>query len=96
MTYLFFNVYWFLHILKPALLPHANTQSSDAIAYLLVDCTTSWVSQCTGLAAYNQVKKLTTGECTSMLDQKNLQLTEGLECFKLYFHFIRTGFKVCT
>ena len=64
------NVYWFLGILKPALLPHANTQSPDVIAYLPVDYTTSQMCLCTGLAVYNQVKKLTTGECTSVLGQK--------------------------
>ena len=31
-------------MLKPALLPHANTQSPDVIAYLPVDYTTSWMS----------------------------------------------------
>ena len=31
-------------MLKPALLPHANTQSPDVIAYLPADYTTSWTS----------------------------------------------------
>ena len=67
-----------VRILKSALLPHANTQSSDVIAYLLADCTISWMSLCTGLTLYNQVKYLTTCEW---------QLTEVVECFKLYFDF---------
>ena len=70
MSYLFFNVYWFLGVSKPALLPHGNTQSPDVIAYLPVDYTTSRMSLFTGLAVYNQVKKLTTDECTSALGQK--------------------------
>ena len=44
MTCLFFNVYWFLCTLKPALLLHANTQNPDVIAYLPVDYTTSQMS----------------------------------------------------
>ena len=63
MNYLFFNVYWLLRILKSALLPQANTQSPDVIAYLPMFL-------CTGLAVYNQVKKLTMGECASLLGQK--------------------------
>ena len=70
MASLFLNVYWFLHILKPTLLPHAKTQSPDVNAYLPVDYTTSPMSLCTSLAVYNQVKKLTKGECTSVLGQK--------------------------
>ena len=46
-------------MLKPALLPHINTQSLDLIAYLPVY-----------LAVYNQVKNLTTGEFESVLGQK--------------------------
>ena len=45
------------------------------------------MSLCTGLAVYNQVKKLTIGEWASVMGKKNLQLREGLECFKLYFDF---------
>ena len=63
-----FNVYWFLHILKSTLLPHANTQCSDIIKP--VDYTTSRMSLCTGLAVCNQVKKLITGDCTFLLVQK--------------------------
>ena len=59
-------------MLKPAILPHANTQSPDVIDYLPVDYTTSRMSLCSGLAVYNQVKKPTTGECASVLAQKNL------------------------
>ena len=59
----------FLRILKPALLPHANTQGPDVIAYLPIDYNRSRMSLCTGLAVYNQVKKLTTGECASVLGQ---------------------------
>ena len=59
-----------LEILKSAVLPHANTKSPDVVAYLPVDCTTSGTSLCTGLAMYNQVKKLATGECASVLGQK--------------------------
>ena len=46
-------------MLKPALLPHSNTQSLDVFAYLPVY-----------LAVYNQVKNLTTGEFASVLGQK--------------------------
>ena len=67
-----------VRILKSALLPHANTQSSDVIAYFLADCTISWMPLCTGLTLYNQVKNLITCEW---------QLTEVVECFKLYFDF---------
>ena len=70
MTNLFLNVHWFLCILKPALLPHANTQSPDVIAYLPVDYITSPVSLYTNLAVYNQVKKLTTRECAPALGQE--------------------------
>ena len=69
-TYLFFNVYWFLHMLKPTLLLHAITQIPGVIAYLPVDYTTNWMSLCSYLAVYNQLKKLTMGECTSVLGQK--------------------------
>ena len=65
MTYLLFNVYWFLLVLNPG-----NIQSSDVIAYLLVDYTTSRMSLCTGIDEYNQVKKLAAGECASVLCQK--------------------------
>ena len=85
MIYIYiFNVFWFLHILKQALLLNANTQNPENIIYLL---TKQAACLCTGLAVYNQVKKLITSGCTSVLGQKNLQLTEGLECFKLYFDF---------
>ena len=77
MTSLFLNVYWFLRILKPALLPHANTQSPDVIAYLHVDYTTSRMSLCTNLAVYNQVKRLTTGECAFVLGQKKSSSQKG-------------------
>ena len=71
MTYLFFNVFLFLRILKPALIfLHANIQSPDVTAYLPVDYTTSRMSLCTSLAVYNRVKKLTAGECASVLGQK--------------------------
>ena len=70
MTYLFFNAYWFLRILKPALFAHANAQSPDFITYLPVDYITRWMYLCTSLAVYNQVKKLTMGECVSMLGEK--------------------------
>ena len=63
-------VYWFLRILKSTLLPHPNTQSSEVIAYLPVDYNTISMLRCPALAVYNQVKKLTTGECTSVLGQK--------------------------
>ena len=46
-----------MYILKPAHVPHADTQSPDVIAYLPVDCTISQMSLCTGLAVYNQLKK---------------------------------------
>ena len=68
--------------MTPAFLPHGTTQSPDVIAYLPVDYTTSQ-----GLAVYNKVKKLATGECALVLGQKNMQHTAGLECFKLYFDF---------
>ena len=58
-------------MLKPALLPHANTQSPNVIVYLPVEYTTGRMSLCTGLAVYNQVKKLTAGKCASVLGQKN-------------------------
>ena len=87
MIYLFVNVYWCLRILKLASLSNANTQSPEIIAYLLIDFTTSWMSLCTGRAVYNHIKMLTTGEYASVLGQKNLKLTEGLECFKLYLDF---------
>ena len=51
-----------MRILKPALLEHANTQSPDVIVSLRVDYITNRMSQCTGLAVHNQVRKLTTGE----------------------------------
>ena len=70
MASLFLNVYWFLRILKPALLPHAKTQNPGVIAYLPVNYTTIRISLCTGLAVYNQVKKLTMGECASVPSQK--------------------------
>ena len=57
-------------MLKSALLPHANTQSPEVIAYLPVDYTTVSMLLCPAFAVYNQVKKLTTGECTSVLGQK--------------------------
>ena len=59
-----------VHILKSALLPHANAQSPGVIAYLHVDYTTYWMSLCTSLAVYNQVNKLITCECASVLGQK--------------------------
>ena len=59
-----------MHILKPALLPCANTHSNDIMAYLPVHYTTSWMSLCTSLAVYNQVKQLITDEWTSVLGQK--------------------------
>ena len=82
-------------MLNAVLLPHADTQSPDVIAYLPVDYNTSCMSLCTGLAVYNQVKKLTTGECTSALGQK---FTEGWECSNciLTSRRIHTGSKVCT
>ena len=43
------------------------------------------MSLCKGLAVYNQIKKLTTGECTPALEQKKPAAQEGLKCFKLYF-----------
>ena len=46
-----------------ALLPHADIQSIGFIAYLLVDYNITRMSLCTGLDVYNQVKKLTRGEC---------------------------------
>ena len=49
---------------------NANTQSPDVIAYLPIDYTTSGMSLCTNLAVYNQVKKVTTGECAFVLGQK--------------------------
>ena len=52
-----------MRILKSALLPEANTKGPDVIAYLPMFL-------CTGLAVYNQVKKLTIGECASLLGQK--------------------------
>ena len=70
MACLFFNVYWFLHILQPALFPQANTQSSDVLAYLPVDYTTNRMSLCTSLAVYNHMKKVTMGESTPVPGQK--------------------------
>ena len=70
MNYLFFNVYWYLCILKPALLPHANTQSPAVIAYLPVDYATVQMSLCTCDAVYNQVGNLIMGEGGSLLGQK--------------------------
>ena len=95
MTNFLFNVYWFLHILKPTLLPHANTQSPDVIAYLPVDYTTSWIALCSSLAVYNQVKKLTTGKCTSVLGQKKSDAHWRVGVLLLIFRQIHEGFKVC-
>ena len=95
-TYLFFNVYWFLYILKPALLPHANTQSPDVVSYLPHDYTTSQMSLCTGLTAY-QVKKLTPGECVSGGSEKICSSQKGWgasNCI-LTFRWIHTGFEDC-
>ena len=72
MSNLFFNVYWFLRILNSALFPRANTQRPDVIVYLPFDYTTSRIYLCTGLAVYNQVKKLATGEIVSALGQKKI------------------------
>ena len=87
MTYLFFNVYWFLRILKPAvLLPHANTQMNpDAIAYFPVDYTTRRMSLCTGLAVYNQAKRLTTGNSAFVLGQKNSAAHGRVGAFQILF-----------
>ena len=86
MIYLLFNVYWFLLILKSALLPHACTQSPDVIAYLPIDYTTSWMSLCTGFAVYNQVKKnLTVGECPSVLGQKKHAGHRRVGLFQIVF-----------
>ena len=47
-----------------------NTQRAGVIAYIPVDYTTSRMSQCTSLDVFNQVKKLTTGECVFVMGQK--------------------------
>ena len=62
-------------------------KSPDVIAYLPVDYTTTRMSLCTGLAAYNQVKSSLRASAHLCWLGKNLQLTEGLECFRLYFSF---------
>ena len=87
MTYLFFNIHRFLGILKPALLSHTNTQRPDIIAYLLVDYTTSQISPCTSPAVYNQVKKLTMGECTSVLNQKKSATHRRVGKLQIYIDF---------
>ena len=75
----------FLRTLKPALLPHANTQSPDVIAYLPVAYTTSRMSLCTSLTVYNQVKKPITGECTSALSQKNSAAHRRVRVLQIVF-----------
>ena len=89
MASLFLNVYWFLHILKPTLLPHAKTQSPDVNAYLPVDYTTSPMSLCTSLAVYNQVKKLTKGECTSVLGQKKFVACRRVGVLQIVFWLLK-------
>ena len=90
MTYLFFNVYWFLCILKPALLLHANNQSPDVIAYLPVDYTRSWMSLYTGLAVYNQVLKLTMyGLHAPKLGQKKSAAHGRVEVLQIVFWLSR-------
>ena len=85
MTYLFFNVYWFLYTLKLALLPHADSQSPDFFADLPVDCTMSWMSLCTFLAVYNHVKKIIMGECASVLGQKKSAAHRRVGVFQTVF-----------
>ena len=69
-------------------------KSAGFFADLPVDYTISWMSLFTALAVYNHVKKITLGECATVLAQKNLQLTEGSECFKLYFHFQTNTYRI--
>ena len=58
-----------LCILKPALLPQTNPQSPDVFTYLAIEYVTSWMSVCTNLATFIQIKKFTFGECTFIEDQ---------------------------
>ena len=62
-------------------------QRADAITYLLVNYITSLISLCTTLAVYNLVKSLLRLSAYLCWVRKNLELTEGLEYFKLYFDF---------
>ena len=63
----FFSIY--LCILKPALLPHANTQCPDVVAYLPIEHIASRMFLMNRSYNHIQVKKLTTGECASVLGQ---------------------------
>ena len=72
-------------MLKPALLPHANTQSPDVIAYLPVDYTSNRMSLCNGLFVYNQVKKLTNGECASVLGEKRCAAHKRVGVLQIVF-----------
>ena len=85
-------------ILKPALLPHANTESLDLIDFLPVDYATSRMPLCTSLAVYNQVKKFIMGECASVLGQKKSSLHRRDVVLQIVFRLpdINAGFKVCT
>ena len=47
------------------------------------------MSLCTGLAVYNQVKKLTTGECASVLGQNKLCSSQKGQCFNYILTFRR-------
>ena len=84
-------------MLKPTLLAHANTQSADVIAYLLVDYTTCRMSLYSGLAVYNQVKNLTTAKSTPVLVQKKAAGHRKVGVLQnLNLRQMHAGFKVCT
>ena len=80
-------------ILKPALLPHANTQSLDLIDFLPVDYATSRMPLCTSLAVYNQIKKLIMGECASVLGQKKSSPHRRVVVLQIVFRLSDINFK---
>ena len=52
------------------------------------------MSLCTGLAVYNQVKKLTTGECTSAMGQKKSAVHRKVGVLQIVFRFVHRARKV--
>ena len=50
------------------------------------------MSLCTGLAVYNQVKKLTTGERTSVMGQKKSAAHRKVRVLQIVLSFIHSHF----
>ena len=75
LTYLFFNVYWFLRKLNRALHSLDNTQNPDVFAYLLVNYAKSLMALFTSLS----------GKCASALRQKSSAAHRRVGVFQLIY-----------